>query len=296
MEPGEEDIGADIAEDDESEHLCNASEESVDIVEHVAGSAVVAVDMREIFVAARGAADISEFFLSVAGEAEPSLLSLGEEARFLTGSPFAPGVAPAVRLFEHLAAGEAYLIVNAGCGGAGFVAEGSDASAVNYDVAAGASQVLLAVGHTGRFKHGGPNARGVAEGRDGFGIDNALAVGAGLYLFAVTLAVGLADNYPCAELMCVRFNNLRLAEQSAAKRAGLLLKAGLGAGAVLGYLPLAGDMLFVLDSLGLKDGAADGAYIFFPAVFNAGSFFDGLPIRSVAVSGYRFAVQQLAAY
>ena len=74
MEPGEEDVGADIAEDDESEHLCNASEESVDIVEHVAGSAVVAVDMREIFVAARSAADISEFFLSVAGEAEPTWL------------------------------------------------------------------------------------------------------------------------------------------------------------------------------------------------------------------------------
>ena len=100
MEPGEDDVGADIAEDDESEHLCNASEESVDIVEHVAGSAVVAVDMREIFVAARSAADISEFFL-VAGGAESSLLSLGEEARFLTGSPFAPGVAPAVRLFER---------------------------------------------------------------------------------------------------------------------------------------------------------------------------------------------------
>ena len=114
MEPGEEDIGADIAEDDESEHLCNASEESVDIVEHVAGSAVVAVDMREIFVAARGAADISEFFLSVAGEAEPSLLSLGEESGFLAGRPFAHDVASAVRLFEHFAAGEAGLIVNAG--------------------------------------------------------------------------------------------------------------------------------------------------------------------------------------
>ena len=295
MEPGEEDVGADIAEDDESECLCNASEEGVDIVESVAGSAIVAVDMREILMAARSAADISEFFL-VAGGAESSLTPLCKEARLFVGGPFAPGVASVIRFFKHLAAGEADLIVNAGCGGAGFVAEGSDASAVNYDVAAGASQVLLAVGHTGRFKHGGPNARGVAEGRDGFGIDNALAVGAGLYLFAVTLAVGLADNYPCAELMCVRFNNLRLAEQSAAKRAGLLLKAGLGAGAVLGYLPLAGDMFFFLDPLGLEDGAADGAYIFFPAVFNAGSFFDGLPIRSVAVSGYHFAVQQLAAY
>ena len=98
MEPGEEDIGADIAEDDESEHLCNASEESVDIVEHVAGSAVVAVDMREIFVAARSAADISEFFLSVAGEAEPSLLSLGEESGFLAGRPFAHDVASAVQI------------------------------------------------------------------------------------------------------------------------------------------------------------------------------------------------------
>ena len=74
MEPGEDDVGADIAEDDESECLCNASEEGVDIVKRTAGSAIVAVDMREILMAARSAADISEFFL-VAGCAESSLLS-----------------------------------------------------------------------------------------------------------------------------------------------------------------------------------------------------------------------------
>ena len=101
MEPGEDDVGADIAEDDESECLCNASEEGVDIVKRTAGSAIVAVDMREILMAARSAADISEFFL-VAGCAESSLLSLGEESGFLAGRPFAHDVASAVRLFEHL--------------------------------------------------------------------------------------------------------------------------------------------------------------------------------------------------
>ena len=90
MEPGEEDVGADIAEDDESECLCNASEEGVDIVESVAGSAIVAVDMREILMAARSAADISEFFL-VAGGAESSLTPLCKEARLFVGGPFAPG-------------------------------------------------------------------------------------------------------------------------------------------------------------------------------------------------------------
>ena len=173
MEPGEEDIGADIAEDDESEHLCNASEESVDIVEHVAGSAVVAVDMREIFVAARSAADISEFFLSVAGEAEPSLLSLGEESGFLAGRPFAHDVASAVRLFEHFAAGEAGLIVNAGRRLAGLVSDRVKSLRSAYLSAIHALADSLAGIYTGRLKGCYPRALGVTRrGNDLLGKGN----------------------------------------------------------------------------------------------------------------------------